>query len=119
MEKYKLIKPGENSNFNEKISDVQRRAGINVTGVLDFETKKLFVIPRCGNTDAEGELHPNGGRPRRNKRSYIGSICSTIQVSMRGAVALWLVGWTPDRAVRVRALAGALRCVLGQGNLLS
>ena len=28
--------------------------------------------------------------------------------------AQWLVPWTPDRAVRVRALAGALRCVLGQ-----
>ena len=32
---------------------------------------------------------------------------------------LWLVPWPPDRAVRVRALAGAraLRCVLGQDTL--
>ena len=82
MEKYKIIEPGENSNFNEKISVVQRRAGINVTGVLDFETKKLFVIPRCGNTDAEDEVHTNGGRSRRKKRGYIGPICSTIQVSV-------------------------------------
>ena len=36
-----------------------------------------------------------------------------------GAVAEWLVRWTPDRTVRVRALAGALRCVLGQDTLLS
>ena len=35
-----------------------------------------------------------------------------------GAVALWLVRWTPDREVRVRILAGALRCVLGQDTLL-
>ena len=38
---------------------------------------------------------------------------------MGGAVAKWLVHWTPDRAVRVRALAGALCCVLGQDTLLS
>ena len=31
----------------------------------------------------------------------------------------WLVGWTPDQAVRVRAPAGALRCVLRQDTLLS
>ena len=31
-----------------------------------------------------------------------------------GAVAKCLVHWTPDRVVRVRALAGALRCALGQ-----
>ena len=29
-------------------------------------------------------------------------------------MALWLVNLTPDRAVRVRALAGAVHCVLGQ-----
>ena len=33
-------------------------------------------------------------------------------------MAQWLARWTPDRAVRVRALAGALRCVLGQVTLL-
>ena len=27
--------------------------------------------------------------------------------------------WTPDREVRVRALAGSLCCVLGQDTLLS
>ena len=35
------------------------------------------------------------------------------------AVALWLARWTPDREVRVRALAGSLCCVLGQNTLLS
>ena len=28
------------------------------------------------------------------------------EIIVGGAVALWLVLWTPDRAVRVRALAG-------------
>ena len=32
---------------------------------------------------------------------------------------LWLVRWTPNQTVRVRALAGALRCVLGEDTLLS
>ena len=83
MEKYKIIKPGQAVyNFTEKISVVQRRAGINVTGELDFETKKLFVIPRCGNTEAEDEPHQHEARSRRNKRSYLGSICSIIQVSV-------------------------------------
>ena len=31
-----------------------------------------------------------------------------------GVVAKWLVHWTQDQAVRVRALAGALGCVLGK-----
>ena len=35
-----------------------------------------------------------------------------------GAVTEWLVRWTPDRTVRILALAGALRCVLGQDTLL-
>ena len=34
-----------------------------------------------------------------------------------GAVAKWLVCWTPDLAVQVRALA--VHCVLGQDTLLS
>ena len=34
-------------------------------------------------------------------------------------VATWLVRWTPDRAVRVRALAGALHCVLGKCTVYS
>ena len=36
-----------------------------------------------------------------------------------GAVASWLVRSTPERAVRARALAGILCCVLGQDTLLS
>ena len=41
-------------------------------------------------------------------------------VSIMGdVVAKWLTRWTPDREVRVRALAGSLCCVLGQDTLLS
>ena len=40
-------------------------------------------------------------------------------IAKRGAVASWLVRSTPDRVVRVRGLAGTLRCVLGQDTLLS
>ena len=44
----------------------------------------------------------------------------TFYLSVVGdAVAYWLAGWTPDREVRVRGLAGSLRCVLGQDTLLS
>ena len=38
-------------------------------------------------------------------------------IAVGGAVASWLVRSSPDRAVRVRALA--LCCVLGQDTLLS
>ena len=34
-------------------------------------------------------------------------------------MAKWLVRRTPDRAVRVEALAGAAHCVLGQDTILS
>ena len=33
-------------------------------------------------------------------------------------MASWLVSWTPDRGVRIQALAGSLCCVLGQDTLL-
>ena len=36
-----------------------------------------------------------------------------------GAVALWLVHWTLDQTVRVRASAGVLCCVLRQDTLHS
>ena len=83
MEKYKIMSPGQNMyNFTEKISVIQRRAGINVTGELDFETKRLLVIPRCGNTEAEDEPFQYEGRSRRKKRSYLELTCSHIQVSV-------------------------------------
>ena len=86
MQKYKIIKPGEAFNFTEKISVIQHRAGINESGVLDFETKKLFVIPRCGNTEAEDEPPLYGGRTRRNKPDqqddYIDKIHRIKQVSV-------------------------------------
>ena len=44
---------------------------------------------------------------------------TTVRGSVGGAVALWLEHWTPDRAaVLVRALAGALRCLLKKDNLI-
>lgn len=47
MIKYGMALVGQSVTANE-ISKLQRRAGINVTGVLDTETKKLLLIPRCG-----------------------------------------------------------------------
>ena len=43
----------------------------------------------------------------------------TYQQGVGGTVASWLVRLSPDRAVRVRALAGNICCVLGQDTLLS
>ena len=40
-------------------------------------------------------------------------------VYMGGAVAQWLVRWTPDRVVWVQASAGTLRCFFGQDTYLS
>ena len=45
--------------------------------------------------------------------------CRCMASAMGGAVAKWLVSWTPERAVRVPALAGAVRCVFGLDTLLS
>ena len=86
MLKYKIILPGQSINFTEKVSLVQHRAGINVSGVLDFETKKLVLIPRCGNTEPEDDPLPDGGRSRGGKPDYLERIRRIIQVSMiRGA----------------------------------
>ena len=86
MLKYKIVKPGQAVNFTDKITVIQHRAGINTTGELDFETKKLFVIPRCGNTEAEDELPLYGGRTRRSKPDhqddYIDKIQRIKQVSV-------------------------------------
>ena len=50
MIKYGMALVGQ-SVTTDAISNLQKRAGINVTGVLDTETKKLLVIPRCGVTE--------------------------------------------------------------------
>ena len=91
MLKYNIIKNESNAgvNFTENISVVQRKAGITVTGELDFETKKLLVIPRCGNTDddeEEEEPRPMEGQSRRVKRrlrSYLVGICDQVEVSLK------------------------------------
>ena len=53
------------------------------------------------------------------KRSLVKNVIYSLRKQVNsgewgGAVAYWLARWTPDRAFRVRALAGVLRCVLGQ-----
>jgi len=89
MLKYNIIKSGSNAgvDFTKNIAVIQRKAGINVTGELDFETKKILVTPRCGNTDDDDEEEPRPieGRSRRAKRqlaSYLAGICDQIQVSL-------------------------------------
>ena len=44
--------------------------------------------------------------------------CFLCIICMGGAVAEWLLRWTPDQAVQVRTPVGALHCVFGQETLL-
>lgn len=90
IKKYKIlsgVRPSAPTPGLEKeIALVQRMAGINVTGELDFETKKLFVIPRCGNTGEAIELSLYGeARQRRRKRDstddYLAGACEKLNVS--------------------------------------
>lgn len=90
IKKYKIlsgVRPSAPTPGLEKeIALVQRMAGINVTGELDFETKKLFVIPRCGNTGEANELSLYGeARQRRRKRDstddYLAGACEKLNVS--------------------------------------
>lgn len=56
MESYSIgggIRVAGTLNFTTKIEKLQRLAGIKVTGKLDDETKKLFIIPRCGVLEEE------------------------------------------------------------------
>lgn len=87
IKKYKIlsgVRPSAPTPGLEKeIALVQRMAGINVTGELDFETKKLFVIPRCGNTGEAIELSLYGeARQRRRKRDstddYLAGACEKL-----------------------------------------
>lgn len=80
MKKYKVWKSGHDNNFTEMISEVQRMAGLSVTGELDFDTKKLFVIPRCGNVEYNDKPHRYGEAKGRNKRfvyfqNYVDLFC--------------------------------------------
>ena len=81
--------PNAGVNFTENISVLQRKAGITVTGKLDFETKKLLVIPRCGNTDDDEEeeeprpIKVQSRRVKRQLRSYLAGICDDVQVSLK------------------------------------
>ena len=42
---------------------------------------------------------------------------SQFEARVGGAVARWLVRWTPDRTLQVRASARGLRCVLRQDTV--
>ncbi|KAJ7357480.1 hypothetical protein OS493_024996 [Desmophyllum pertusum] len=70
MEKYAMKKPGQAVNMSTMIARVQDMAGMNITGKMDDETKKLFVIPRCGVNEKQDELQTTGGGSisRRKKR---------------------------------------------------
>lgn len=63
-----MRKPGQAVNFTSMIAKIQYRAGIEITGKLDDETKKLFVIPRCGVSEKEDEPQISGVESRRKKR---------------------------------------------------
>lgn len=65
-----MKQPGQAIDFSSKIAKIQQMAGIEVTGKLDDETKKLFVIPRCGVTEKE-DLNQTVGSARRKKRYYL------------------------------------------------
>ena len=69
MEDYKIGRKSGAIKFSDKIARVQRLAGINVTGKLDDETKKLFLIPRCGVYEEEDSPQRisdvNHGRQKR------------------------------------------------------
>jgi len=71
LEKYKIKKPGAAFNFSDLISKLQFSAGLEQTGELDEETKKLFVIPRCGNLNEEDDPQSAGAAKRRKKRYYL------------------------------------------------
>ena len=70
METYKLKKPGAAFNFTDLISKLQFRAGLNQTGELDDETKKLFIIPLCGNTNEDDEKQIVDTPAKRRKKRY-------------------------------------------------
>ncbi|XP_073249979.1 uncharacterized protein [Porites lutea] len=64
MIKYGMALLGQSVTTNE-ISKLQRRAVINVTGVLDTETKKLLLIPRCGVTEDDYKDQEYGTKRRK------------------------------------------------------
>ena len=63
-----MKKPGAAFNFTDLVSKLQFRAGLEQTGQLDDETKKLFVIARCGNLNEEDDKQIVGALKRRKKR---------------------------------------------------
>ena len=71
MYKYKLKQPGgATANLTEELSKIQYRGGLNITGVLDDETKRLLLTPRCGVLEKEDEINQTIGESRK-KRYYL------------------------------------------------
>ena len=77
--------------------------------------RSLKKMQPIANQNLEGSVETNAVvRSNGVKVSFIPTIF------MESAVALWLVRWTPDRAVlSVNLWPGSLCCVLGQDTLLS
>ena len=67
------------------------------------------------------QRHENSVSKNFHSRERFRKVTSLITTVYTGCIVGGKVAsrWTPDRAVRVRALAGALQCVLGQDTLFS
>ena len=96
-----------------------KHLGRIVHGLCFSESTFLLTgiyINELGNVKRKKKKSKNGAAVTiQDQNVFFTSFCSIF--GRRGG--LMVVRWTPDRAVRVRALAGARRCVLGQDTLLS
>ena len=70
MLKYSMAKPGQAVNLENEIAKIQFRAGLNITGKLDDETKRLFLIPRCGVPESEDAAQEHGSSAKRRKKRF-------------------------------------------------
>ena len=73
MLKYSMAKRGQTVNLTNEIAKIQLRAGINITGKLDDETKRLFLIPRCGVPESEDAQQEHGSKRRKKRFTLQGS----------------------------------------------
>ena len=118
MIKYGMALKGQSVTTNE-ISKLQRRAGINVTGVLDTETKKLLVIPRCGVTEDDYKGQDYGKEKgiterRRRKRFTLQGSWWNKKVSV--AAQADLAGKRQERARK--GLNAICHSAIGQASCL-
>ena len=118
MIKYGMALEGQSVTINA-ISKLQRRAGINVTGVLDTETKKLLVIPRCGVTEDDYKGQDYGTEKgiterRRRKRFTLQGSWWNKRVSV--AAQADLAGKRQERARK--GLNAICHSAIGQASCL-